>query len=227
MSLFPTRSILLLAAVALFAASCGSDSGSASAGVASLADVADTQTDLDEEELSPEDAALAYSECIRNEGVDFPDIGVDADGDIDLRDAFQSAGIDPRSEEFQAAREVCQPLLEGIGFGGGGGRAALGDNPELADAFVEYSDCIRDQGFDVGDLTLGGGPGAGGATPPADGEPPQRGQGQGQGGFGDPSARFAQQLGLDIDDPAVVDALDQCSPIIEAAFSAAGFGPAE
>ncbi len=222
--------IALLAALSLLGAACGSDSDGVSLAIASLEDAAGANLADEptvEDDLSPEDAALAFSECIRGEGIDFPDIGVDASGNPDLRNAFQDAAVDPRSQEFQDASEVCFPLLDGVGFGGGG-RAALGDNPELQDAFVAFSDCIRSEGFDVGDLSLGGGPGAGGQdgdTPPADGEGPQRGQGQGQGGFGDRNARFAQNLGLDASDPAVAAALDVCAPIIDAAFSAVGVGP--
>jgi len=199
--------VLVFAAFGLLAAACGSDAEGATVGVASLEDTAgaaETDEEPVDSELSAEDAALLFSECIRDEGIDFPDIGVDAEGNPDLRNAFQDAGLDPRSEEFQDALGGCQSVLEGIGFGGGR-RAALGDNPELQDAFVEYSDCIRDQGFDVGDLSLGGGQGGGGqGDGPADGDGPQRGQGQGQGGFGDRNARLAENLGLDADECVVV-----------------------
>ena len=109
-------------------------------------------------------------------------------------------------------------------------RTGVGDNVVLQDALVEYTDCIRDQGFDVGDITLGG-PGPGG--PNADGaqNAPEAGQGQGdnarggnrQGGFGDPAQRLANRLGLDMEDPDVQAALEVCQPIIDEAFT--GFGP--
>lgn len=222
------RLVAVAAALTVFAAACG-DAGAETSGVATLADTdSDTDgaaTDDSGTALSPEESALVFSECLRAEGLDVADIGVDADGNIDLGDAFQNSGLDPRSEEFASARDVCFPLLEGTAFGGGGGRAGLADNPELEDAFLAYSDCIRDEGFDVGDLTLGG-PGAGAGTPPADGVPPERGAGLGQGGFGDPNTRFATQLGLDPEDPAVAAALEVCAPIIDNAFSGfgAGFG---
>jgi hypothetical protein len=218
----PRRSILfLIALVALIATACGTNSGGETIGVASLEDAAGAGTVTESEsEPTPEDAVLEFSQCMRDEGLDFPDIGVDANGNPDIGDAFQSAGIQPGSPDFRDAIAACSEILQGAGFGGGR-RAALGDNTELQDAFVELSACIRDQGFDVGDLSFGGGPGGDGQD---DGDGPRRGQGEGQGGFGDRSARLAQGLGLDIDDPEVGAALDECEPIIDAALSGLGLG---
>jgi hypothetical protein len=228
--------IIIVGTMALLATACGGGSGT-SAGVASLEDVAGAEsTDAggaaEDESLSPDEAALAFSQCMRDEGLDFPDIGVNAEGVPDIGDAFQSSGVDRGSDEFRDAIQTCAENLEGIGFGGGG-RGAFLDNPEIQDAFVEFSECIREQGFDVGDLQLGGGPGAGGpgaGGPPNAGEDgPQPGQGQRQGGFGDRSGRIASALGLDPDDPDVVAAVDECNPILETALGGfaqgAGRGP--
>ena len=215
---------VLLTVMALLLAACGGGSDGDGLRVASLEDVAAAEPNSGatsaDVELDADEAALALSKCLRDEGIDIPDIGVDADGQPDLRAAAQSGSVDFRSAEFRTAMDVCTELLPEGGFGGGG-RAALGDNPELQDAFVAYSECIRDQGFDVGDLTFGGGPGAGDG-PPADGDAPQRGQGAGQGDFGDPSTRLAEQLGLDVDDPAVAAALEVCGSVLTTAFSDAG-----
>lgn len=179
---------------------------------------------------SADEAALALSECLRGEGLDVPDIGVDADGNIDLRGAFQELG--PGDDSFREAMDVCGDVLEGIEFGGGrGGGGGIADNTEIQDALLEFSACIRTEGFeDIADLTLGGQGGQPGAaagdeaTTDADGEAPGPGRGQREGGFGDPNARFAEQLGLDPEDPDVIAALDVCSPIIDQAFSDAGVG---
>ena len=38
-----------------------------------------------EEELEPEEAALEFSQCMRDEGItDFPDLGIDGNGNIDI-----------------------------------------------------------------------------------------------------------------------------------------------
>lgn len=230
------RLFALSATLVLFTAACSQSSESDEGdGVATLEDTsgsgigdtaaAETLTDA-AEEVDPEEAALAFSECMRNEGVDFPDVGVDADGRLDLRAGF--AEIDRGSDGFQAAIELCRPIIESAGFGGGN-RAAIGENVEIQDALLEFSECVREGGYDVGDLALGGpGPGAaGGANNGAnagEGAAPQRGQGEGQGAFGNRSARFASQLGLDYEDPDVAATIDGCTPVLDEAFAAAGLG---
>lgn len=182
-------------------------------------DAESTGAAADEGEMTADEAALALSECLRDEGLDVPDIGVDASGNIDLRGAFQD--LDPGDESFRDAMDVCREVLAGVEFGGGG-RGALEDNTEIQDAFLEFSDCIRAEGFeDVPDLTFGGsGAGQTGEGAAADGP----GRGDREGGFGDRTGLFAERLGLDPEDPDVVAALDVCSPIIDQAFTDAGVG---
>lgn len=213
------RGALLLAAlaVALLLVACSGDDESASGGVASLDDVSteglEPETDdATATELAADEAALEFSQCMRDEGLDLPDIGVDADGNPDLRSAFVESGIEPGSDEFTAAMETCGELLDGAGFGGG--RAGLADDPAVEDAFVAFSECLRDEGLDVGDLQLGA---------PADGQGAQRGQGAAQGGFADRNSRLAARLDLDIEDPAVADAISICSPVLDDVL--AGLGP--
>jgi len=224
----PRRSVsLLITLLALMATACGTNSEGETIGVASLEDTASAEIATDPEpegESTPELAILEFSQCMRDEDLDFPDIGVDANGNPDIRDAFANADIQPGSPEFQDAVAACSEILQDAGFGGGR-RAALADNTELQDALVELSACIRDQGYDVGDLTFGGGPAPGGAPGgDASGDPPERGAGRGQADFGDRSARLAQGLGLDIDDPDVAAAIDECEPILDAALSGLGLG---
>lgn len=165
---------------------------------------------------SADDAALALSQCLRDEGLDVPDIGIDANGNIDLRGALQDLG--PGVDSFRDAMQVCRDVLDGVEFGGRAG--ALDDNTELQDAFLEFSDCMREDFEDIPDLTFG----AAGQVAAGDGEAPGRGQGDREGGFGDRTGLFAERLGLDPEDPDVVAALDRCSPIIDQAFTDAGVG---
>ncbi|MEO1063038.1 MAG: hypothetical protein AAFZ07_16625 [Actinomycetota bacterium] len=217
------RTVRLIAAlvgaisVALLLVACGGGDESASGGVASLDDVttegAEVETDdAPATELAADEAALEFSQCMRDEGLDLPDIGLDADGNPDVRAAFIESGIEPGSDEFTAAMETCGELLDGAGFGGG--RAGLAEDPAVQDAFVAFSECLRDEGLDVGDLQFGA---------PADGEGGQRGQGAAQDGFADRDARLAGRLDLDIEDPAVADAISACSPVLDDVL--AGFGP--
>lgn len=234
------RLLLASSTLMLVLAGCSGDADEDSSQVATLVsdddgvgDAADAATRTDAEtaeDLTPDEAALEFSQCMRDEGLDFPDLAVDAEGNINLRAAFQS--VDPQQEGFRDAAESCRAVLEQAGFGGGARQAI--ESPEVQDALLEFSACVRDAGYDVGDLTLGapgarpqGGDGSGQAAqdPDADGEATAQGgggqAGQRQGGFGNRGARFADQLGLDYDDPAVQDTIDGCLSIIEEAFASA------
>lgn len=218
--------VLVFVSLVALAACGGSSEAADSAEVASLhTDGGATSESVDPAaaELSADEAALEFSQCLRDQGLDVADIGVDADGNIDVRSALQN--VEPGTEGFREAMDACRDVLEGVGFGGG--RGALADNTEIADAMLEFSDCIRNEGFDdVADLTLerpGGDAGAQGDDTPADG-PPEGGRGTREGGFGDRSAVFADRMGLDPEDALVVAAMDACMPIVDQAFADAGIG---
>lgn len=213
---------------------CGSGTDSASAaddGIATLerdGTAAGDDASDDAGDVPADEAALQFSQCLRDEGLDVADIGVDADGNIDLRSAMDS--VDPGNEDFRAAMEACGSILGDVAFGGGRGGGDF-DDTALQDAFLEFSECIRDQGFeDVPDLSFrapgGGGPGADGGGPPADGSLPPRGEGARPGDFGDRSSIFAEGLSLDPEDPDVIAAIDACSPIIDDAAGSIGPGAA-
>lgn len=221
----------------LVLAGCGgSESSAASNGdqVASLQtddSVTDAASAVTESTVvSADEAALEFSQCLRDQGLDVADIGVDSNGNIDVRSALDN--VDPGDSDFRDAMDACRDILSDAGFGGGQ-RGGDFDDTALQDAFLEFSDCIRDQGFeDVPDLSFeargGGRPGSqedGGdeGTPPGD-SAPAPGQGQRPDDFGDRSAIFADRLGLDPDDPEVIAALDECSPILDNAFSESGPG---
>ncbi len=82
------------------------------------------QQDLDPEQVQQmQDQALAFSQCMRDHGIDFPD-PVFGDGgtvSISLGDPG-GGGIDPQSQEFQDAQAECGRTVGGpIGGGPGGG----------------------------------------------------------------------------------------------------------
>lgn len=213
----------LLCLVALVASACGGESEAAASGndggVATLAEPADDAASDDEPvdaELAADEAALEFSRCMREQGLDFPDVGVDAEGNPDLRSSFLESGITPGSEEFRTGLEACGSILQNAGFGGG--RGNLAEDPAVQDGLVEYSQCLRDEGLAVGDIQLGGGGGQGA-------DPPQDGQGQrAEGGGIDRESRIAAFLGIDPDDPEVAAALETCGPILDQLFAQAGRG---
>jgi hypothetical protein len=83
-----------------------------------------------------EDRALAYSECMRENGLEeFPDPG--DDGSLLIS---EDTGIDPASAEFREAEEACKDLSPQGDGGPGGGQPA-----DMAKA-REWAQCVRDHG---------------------------------------------------------------------------------
>lgn len=102
-----------------------------------------------ETEASFEDAQVEFAQCMRDEGVDFPD-PQSGDG------PGQALGdVDTDSAEFEAASEVCGPIIQDAVPEGD-----LPDQAELEDQLLELTQCLRDKGFDVPDQQIGD-PGSG------------------------------------------------------------------
>jgi hypothetical protein len=81
-----------------------------------------------EEQAQGLQEALAYSACIRENGVpNYPDPKTNAEGGIDL-DAGAS-GFDPSSPQFKAAEEACKELAPGANGGATQQRSAPGATP--------------------------------------------------------------------------------------------------
>lgn len=230
-----TRRLALAGAAALALALAGCSSGGDDSGIAQLDDAGDTGATAQADAGSAEDQALAFAQCMRDNGVDFPDPTVDADGNPSFDGAFQrgqGGGFDPGDSSFRDAMDACGDLAQGLVMGGGRGGF---DSDAMNEALYQYTSCLREQGLDVGDITLdgmmggrGGGAPSGDGTqagePPADagdGQPAAPPEGE-RGPGGDPTDRFAERLGQDPDDPAWIAANGVCQPVLEDAMSAAG-----
>ena len=175
------RILLLLLGVTLLAAACGGDDGETAAATPAVVvenagsgttDTATTDTDATEDPSASDDAAdtvevsadatdeelaLAFAECMRDEGIDFPDPVVSADGSVTLVDASSPDDLpfDPNDPAFDAATDVCGELLGGASF-----LPSDDDLTELQDDLLLFAQCLRDLGFDVVDPDISGGPGA-------------------------------------------------------------------
>ncbi|MCD0442491.1 hypothetical protein LO763_02495 [Glycomyces sp. A-F 0318] len=127
---------LLLGLLALATAACGDDGdggGVASAG----GDASESAAEDEGEDLDGFEEALAYSECMRDNGIaEFPDPEQQSGGGISLG---LTEAVDPESEEFQAAAKACEDLMPGPGEG-------ETIDPEVYEALVEYSECMRENG---------------------------------------------------------------------------------
>ena len=179
------RAVALLAVLALVLAAC---SGSDDAEVATLDDGSTSTTIVDDDagavSASEEEALLAFAACMRENGIeDFEDPIINADGSIEFGgQAVEGEGIPDEAEleKLDAAFSACSSSLEGVSFGAG----ESFDITEFEDAFVEFSACMRDKGFDIDDPDFSAMEGPGG---------------------------FINMFGdLDITDPATMEALDEC-----------------
>jgi hypothetical protein len=223
----PRQSISVLAiSFALLATACGSGT-SADSDVASLDTSGGASASTTVAAANSQEALLEYAACMRENGVDMADPTFDADGNATGGGFGGNAGIDPQSDAFQTAQTACGDLLQGVTLGGGNAP----DFSSIQTSLSDYTACLRDEGLDVDDITLGG-PGGGGAGAPTGSIPaggggfggpggsvPAGGPG-GAGGF-DPTDQIVEQLGLDDSDPAVSAAIANCESILSGAFQPA------
>ena len=158
------------------------------------------------EDMTDEERLLAFAECMRENGVDFPDPVVEADGTVTFGfrpgaggggvQALREIGRDP---DLPAARETCQDLVAGLAFGPGQGGFDL---VELQDTLLEFARCMRDHGVDIGDPDMSRfGPGANDDDQPS-------------GPFGV----------IDTDDPDFAAAFEVCQQQLPGAGQGARFG---
>jgi hypothetical protein len=139
------RSLGVVTAVVLLALSaCGGAEGD---GVASAGGEANPTTEAAEKESVDEEAqALAFAECMRDNGVDMPD---PEPGEEGLFGAFHSVEAEHDSETIEQALAACEDLMP---------RRAHGNEHDLDDeAMLELAECLRDQGLEVPDNVFEGG----------------------------------------------------------------------
>lgn len=142
----------------LLLSACGATSG-----VATLTgndDVSPTPTATARSD-DPEEALLAFTACMRENGIDMPDpvirrfdgSGTDS-GAVDEAQPGEAFALDPNSDEFRAAHEACEQHLEGLGA------LEPGEAPELSaeeqEAFLNFAECMRENGIDMPDPGSGG-----------------------------------------------------------------------
>src|SRR5262245_14397427 len=115
--MFRTIRLLLVSLAAIaFLAACSADAAAPS--VASLDDPgADPEASASPSaQTDPQEAFLAFAECMREHGIDMPDPEVSDEGGGKFSVGFNAGGPggdgDPDMEKFQAANEACRPLLE-------------------------------------------------------------------------------------------------------------------
>jgi hypothetical protein len=70
----------------------------------------------DEQQKQARDAALAFSRCMREHGIDFPDPQFGDKGEAKIH-IDKSSGINPNDPKFQQAQKECQKNQPGMMFG--------------------------------------------------------------------------------------------------------------
>ena len=139
--------LLSLAAVALLAACTGASAGPSVASLDDPAASADPSASPSAP-ADPQEAFLAFAECMREHGIDMPDPQVSDDGGGKFSVGFSGGGPgDGDNEKFQEANEACRPLLENAI--GEGGRPEI--SPEDEEAMLEFAQCMREHGIDMPD----------------------------------------------------------------------------
>ncbi len=128
-------------------AACGSDSGDDVATLKTNENTrAESQADAAEPVLDNEAMMMAFTECLREQGLQVADPVVDSDGNIGKPEPV--AGDEFDKEAFGPAWEACEEHLEGFTF-----EQKKVDVSETVDQYVALATCLRDKGYDVYDPT--------------------------------------------------------------------------
>jgi hypothetical protein len=105
----------------------------------------------------PQEAFLAYAQCMRDHGIDMPDpemVPVEGEGPGGV--AFK-VGVDGGAtldkEDFRAADTACHHFLANVV----GDKAGGGLSPEDEDRLLQFARCMREHGIDMPDPQTGGG----------------------------------------------------------------------
>jgi hypothetical protein len=147
-----------VAALAVVLAACGTSTGNSSGDtLASLEGSGTDSTATVDTQVEAEEAAIAFAQCMRNNGIEIDDPTVDEDGSVDFfGGGAPPTDLDPQSEQFQTALDECGDLIEGAALG-----VAGFDDPEIQDQALALTTCLREQGIDVPDIDFSGGVPAG------------------------------------------------------------------
>ena len=110
--------LVLMAAIGLILAACGSDSADNKhpSDVATLKTTESTQVEATADAADPvldnEAMMMAFTECMRDQGIDLLDPVVDADGNVEKPEFIE--GVEYDKEAFGAPWEACEHHLEGF-----------------------------------------------------------------------------------------------------------------
>jgi hypothetical protein len=155
-----TKIVPLILAIGLLAAACSS--AESDDGVASLEGDSQSEQTQDDtvEAAAQEEAVMAFTVCLRDEGLDVEDPVVDDQGNLRPPRMRDIADLDRTVAE--AAFASCDSYLEDVTFG-----LETEDRTEREDELLAFAACARDNGYDMPDpdFSSAGTPGSGGGGP--------------------------------------------------------------
>jgi hypothetical protein len=93
----------------------------------------------------PQDQAVKFAQCMRDNGVDIPDPQTDDQGRFSLR---LDGGAKVDKDKVDAAMKACKKYNP---IGDGGRLRDLENDPEFQEAQLRWAQCMRDHGVDVPD----------------------------------------------------------------------------
>jgi len=120
-----------LAAAALALGACGSDGNDNASGKPAKS-----------EEDKAYEGALKFAKCMRDEGIEMPDPQKRAGGGIQQKMGSDKGSAPVNEAKVEAAQKQCEHFMEA----GGGVRKGPGSDPEMRDAMLAYSKCMRANG---------------------------------------------------------------------------------
>jgi hypothetical protein len=94
-----------------------------------------------------QDAMLEYAACMREQGIDFPDPSTSGEGLVVVGGPGSEGEAD--REEFEAADEACQPILEEVE--GSRPQPSPEEMAEMQDEALRFAECMREHGVDMPD----------------------------------------------------------------------------
>ena len=151
------RSIRLpLLAVTLVATLAACSSAGPGASVATLDEPGASQAAASSAPTDPQEAFLAYAQCMRDNGIDMPDPEIieDSSGEGSATSGIRIGvnGAGPDKEAFRTADATCRKHLANVVDSAPNG----GLSPEDEEKLLAFARCMREHGIDMPDPQNGG-----------------------------------------------------------------------
>ena len=133
--------------------------GATPSGVASLVDPSASPDASPAASVDPEAAMLAFTDCMREHGIDIEVAVVGEGGGGPVKSTTKGSADDRGApggfdkDAFAAAEKACRPLLPQGGVNGPGGEI----DPEFQDKMLAFAKCMREHGIDMPDPQFGTG----------------------------------------------------------------------